>query len=112
LRTGSFAADARLVHTISQLAGLENHHPDIDLQDGGATVRLITITHDYYGLSERDVELARQISAVARELGVSADPSVVQTVQVSIDALVSSEVMPFCAPCSATSTAATAPRRT
>jgi hypothetical protein len=28
-----------------------------------------------YGLSERDVELARQISAVARELGVPADPS-------------------------------------
>ncbi len=41
-------------------------------------MRLITITHDYCGLSERDVELARQISAVARELGVPADPSAVQ----------------------------------
>jgi 4a-hydroxytetrahydrobiopterin dehydratase len=30
-------------------------------------------------LSERDVELARQISAMARELGVPADPSAVQT---------------------------------
>jgi hypothetical protein len=52
------------------------------------TLRLITVAHDYYGLSERDVELARQISAVARELGVLADPSVVQTVQVTIDAWV------------------------
>ena len=43
------------------------------------TVRLITITDDYYGMSRRDVELARQISAVAREQGVSADPSAVQT---------------------------------
>jgi hypothetical protein len=59
------------------------------------TVRLITITHDYYGLSERDVELAREISAVARELDVLADPSAVQTVQVTIDALVGAEVMPF-----------------
>jgi 4a-hydroxytetrahydrobiopterin dehydratase len=95
LRTGSFGAGARLVHAIGQLAGLEDHHPDVDLRYGGVTVRLITITDDYYGLSERDVELARQISAVARELGVAADPSAVQTVQVTIDALVGAEVMPF-----------------
>ena len=94
-RTGSFAAGARLVHVISELAGLEDHQPDVDVRYGGVTVRLITITHDYYGLSERDVELARQISAVARELGVLADPSAVQTVQVTIDALVGPEVMPF-----------------
>jgi 4a-hydroxytetrahydrobiopterin dehydratase len=94
-RTGSFAAGARLVHAISQLAGLEDHHPDVDLRYGGVIVRLITITHDYYGLSERDVELARQISAAARELSVPADPFAVQTVQVTIDALVHPEVMPF-----------------
>jgi 4a-hydroxytetrahydrobiopterin dehydratase len=88
-------AGARLVHAISQLAGLQDHDPDVDLRYGGVTVRLLTITDDYYGLSERDVELARQISAVARELGVPADPSAVQTVQVTIDALVGAEVMPF-----------------
>jgi 4a-hydroxytetrahydrobiopterin dehydratase len=32
---------------------------------------------------------------VARELGAPADPSALQTVQVSIDALASREVMPF-----------------
>jgi 4a-hydroxytetrahydrobiopterin dehydratase len=94
-RTGSFAASAGLVDAIGELAGLEDHHPDVDLRYGGVTVRLITITHDHYGLSERDVELARQISAVARELGVSADPSAVQTVQFTIDALVGPKVMPF-----------------
>jgi 4a-hydroxytetrahydrobiopterin dehydratase len=94
-RTGSFAAGARLVQAISELAGLEDHHPDVDLRFEGVTVRLITITDDRYGLSERDVELARQISAVARELGVAADPTAVQTVQVSIDALVGPQVMPF-----------------
>jgi 4a-hydroxytetrahydrobiopterin dehydratase len=93
--TGSFAAGARVVHAISQLAGLDDHHPDIDLRHGGVTVRLITITDDYYGLTGRDVELARQISAEARELGVPADPSAVQTVQVSMDALVLPDVMPF-----------------
>ena len=68
---------------------------ELDLRYGGVTVRLITITHDHHGLSERDAELARQISAVARGLGVPADPSAVQTVQVTIDALVGAEVMPF-----------------
>jgi 4a-hydroxytetrahydrobiopterin dehydratase len=94
-RTGSFEAGTRLVQRISELPAFGDHHPDADLRHEGVTVRLITITHDYYGLSQRDVELARQISAAARELGTPADPSVVQTVQVSIDALVSPEVMPF-----------------
>ena len=94
-RTGSFAAGARLVHAIDELAGLDDHHPDVDLRHDGVTVRLITITKDYFGLSERDLELALQISAAARGLGVSADPSAVQTVQVSIDALVIPEVLAF-----------------
>ena len=94
-RTGSFEAGARLVHAISELAGVDEHRPDVDLRPGGVTVRVITITDDYYGMSVRDVELARQISAVARDMGISADPSVVQSVQVSIDALVAPEVMPF-----------------
>jgi pimeloyl-ACP methyl ester carboxylesterase/pterin-4a-carbinolamine dehydratase len=94
-RTGSFAAGARLVQAIGELPGLDDHHPDIDLRYEGVTVRLITVMPDDYGISERDVVLARQISAVARELGVPADPSVLQTVQVSIDALVGRDVMPF-----------------
>ena len=94
-RTGSFAGGARLVQAISQLPGLDDHHPDLDVRWEGVTVRLISITPDYYGLSDRDLELARQISAVARELGMLADPTLVQTVEVTIDALVSREVMPF-----------------
>ena len=94
-RTGSLAAGARLVQAISQLPGLDDHHPDVDVRWEGVTVRLISITPDYYGLSDRDLELARQISAVARELGMLADPAAVQTVEVTIDALVSREVMPF-----------------
>jgi 4a-hydroxytetrahydrobiopterin dehydratase len=83
------------MEAISDLGRVDDRHPDVDVRHEGMTVRLITITQDYYGLSERDVELARQISAVARGLGVPADPSAVQTVQVTVDALVSPEVMPF-----------------
>jgi len=94
-RTGSCAAGARLVQAISELAGLDDHHPDVDLRHDGVTVRLITVTDDWYGMSTRDVELARQISAVARELGVPAEPSAVQTVLVIPGAPDTAEVMPF-----------------
>ena len=94
-RTGSFAAGAALVQAAGELTGLDDHHPDVDLRHDGVTVRLITITNDYYGMSTRDVELARQISAVARKLGLSADPSAVQTLLVIPGATVTAEVMPF-----------------
>ncbi len=94
-RTGSFAAGARLVGAISALPGVEDQHPDVDVRRDGVTVRLITITEDHYGLSTRDVELARQISAVARGLGLAADPSAVQSLLVIPGAAVTAEVMPF-----------------
>jgi 4a-hydroxytetrahydrobiopterin dehydratase len=94
-RTGSFAAGARLVHAIGELPGLDDHHPDVDIRYHGVTVRLITITPTDFGPSERDVELAQQISTLARRLGMPADPTVLQTVQVTIDALLAPEVMPF-----------------
>jgi len=92
-RTGSFAAGVALVDAIGRLADAANHHPDVDLRYDGVTVRLST--HDLDGLSERDVTLARQISAAAREQDVPADPTAVQTVQVAIDAVVGPEVQPF-----------------
>src|SRR5206468_10771884 len=94
-RTGSFAAGTRLVNAIGELAGLDDHHPDVDLRHDGVIVRLITVAPDYYGLSERDLELARQISTTARKLGVPVDPAIVQTVLVTIDAFDIPKVRPF-----------------
>jgi 4a-hydroxytetrahydrobiopterin dehydratase len=94
-RTGSFAAAARLVQGISELPDLDDHQPEMDVRHDGVTVRLITITDDWYGMSQRDVELARRISAVAREQGLSADPSAVQNLLVIPGAPLTAEVMPF-----------------
>jgi 4a-hydroxytetrahydrobiopterin dehydratase len=70
--TGSFRAGVALVDAIGALADAANHHPDVDLRYPSVVVWLST--HDVGGLSERDVNLARQISAAARDQGVSADP--------------------------------------
>jgi 4a-hydroxytetrahydrobiopterin dehydratase len=92
-RTESFAAGVALVEAIGKLADAANLHPDVDLRSGGVTVRLRSNTEGR--LSERDVELAGQISAVARELGIPIDLTGLQIVQVAIDALVISDVLPF-----------------
>jgi 4a-hydroxytetrahydrobiopterin dehydratase len=82
-----------LVQAIGELAAAADHHPDVDVRPEGVTVRLFT--PGVGGLSNRDIELARQISAAARELDAPPDPAAVQHVQVSIDALVPAEVRPF-----------------
>ena len=92
-RTGAFAAGVALVDAISELTGLEDHHPDVDLRYGGVTVRLSTRDRD--GLNGRDVELARLISSAARRLDVPADPAAVQVVEIAVDALVGADVQPF-----------------
>jgi 4a-hydroxytetrahydrobiopterin dehydratase len=92
-RTGSFAKGLTLVDEIGRLAEAMNHHPDIDLQYTTVTVRLMT--HDIMGLSNLDAELARQISAAARAVGVEADPAAVQTVQLTIDAHSTEDIRPF-----------------
>ncbi len=72
-RTGSFDKGVDLVVRIGALADAANHHPDVDLRYPSVTVRVST--HEVGGLSERDVALAREISAAARELGIEADPA-------------------------------------
>jgi len=94
-RTGSFAASASLVQAIGELAGVDDHPPAVDVREGGVTIRLITVAQDYMGMTARDVQLARQISAVAQDLGLSADPSAVQSLLVIPGAPIIAEVMPF-----------------
>jgi 4a-hydroxytetrahydrobiopterin dehydratase len=96
--TGSFEAGVALVRAIGEVAAAAGRQPDIDLRPESVTVRVFTYqdgSHVIGGLTDPDVELARQVSAAARELSVAADPAAVQHVQVAIDALVPADVLPF-----------------
>jgi 4a-hydroxytetrahydrobiopterin dehydratase len=92
---GSFAEGARLVQAVAELPDLDPHHPDADLRHDGVTFRLVTVADDWYGPSTRDVELARQTSRLAREHGLEADPSAVQSVLIVPGAPLPADVMPF-----------------
>ncbi|HVN11323.1 MAG TPA: VOC family protein [Kineosporiaceae bacterium] len=92
-RTGSFTAGVELVVAIGALADAADSHADVDLRPAAVTVRLPM--RDVPGLSERDVELARQISTAARELELPADAAAVQDVHLTIDAVNRPAVLPF-----------------
>lgn len=94
-RTRSLADSARFVQALSGIRGLEEHRPGIDVRHDGVTVHFITYTEDYFGPSKRDVELAREVSAAARKLGLAADPSKVQSLLVIPGAPDITKVMPF-----------------
>ncbi len=94
-RTGSLADGARLAEAIAALPGLRAHQPDIDLRFDSVTVRLITIAGGYFGMSARDVELARQISSLARDLGLAADVSGLRSLLIIPGAPDTAAVMPF-----------------
>jgi 4a-hydroxytetrahydrobiopterin dehydratase len=70
--TGSFAQGVALVDAVGELADRADHHPDVDLRYGHVVVWLVT--HDVGGLTDRDVDLARAVSAAARDLGIPAEP--------------------------------------
>lgn len=94
--TDSFATSARLLVALGELEGIDDGHVDVDVRATGVTVRLLTRSAEWYGMSHRDVELARQISAAAAALGLHADPSDVQTVApIVVGAVDVPRVMPF-----------------
>ena len=94
-RTGSLAAGARLVQAISELPGIDDVQPDVDVRHDGVTVRMVAFIEGYGGMLQSHVEMARKISAAARKLGLSADPSAVQSLLVIPGAHAIAEVMPF-----------------
>ncbi|GAA2716209.1 VOC family protein [Actinoplanes palleronii] len=84
--TDSLARGVALVEAIGRLADeAEQQHLIIDLRSAGVTV----------SLTRRDVSLARRISAAAEELDLTADPSAVQLINVTLDALAGTDVLPF-----------------
>ena len=90
---GSFAEAARFVAAIAEVAEVVGHFPDVDVRPEGVTVR--TASGEYGALSQRDVELARRISAEARKLGIEPDPSQVQVVGIAVAQDAGVDVGPF-----------------
>ena len=77
--TASLARSAELAALLAELDGADRLH--LDLRADGLAVRL---ARDFTELVDADLDLARGISAAAREFGATSDPSQVQTMQMAI----------------------------
>ncbi len=94
-RTDSLAVAAGFVQSISGLAGVDEHTPDIDVRRDGVTVRTVTFVEGFGGLTRGDLDLALQISGVARSLGLVSEPSGMQSLLVIPGAPDTAAVRPF-----------------
>jgi 4a-hydroxytetrahydrobiopterin dehydratase len=91
--TGSFVKGLELVSRITEAAEAANHHPDVVLTYPHVDVDLTS--HDVDGVTSRDLDLARRISAIAAELGVEAAPREVSTLELALDVPEADDVKPF-----------------
>ncbi|MGD8214165.1 VOC family protein [Aestuariimicrobium sp. Y1814] len=91
--TPSHRDGAALAARAADLAEQADRTLDADVRAAGVRVRLPTSQDD--GLTAVDVELARAISATAADRGFTADPGVLQDLQVAVDALDRAVVAPF-----------------
>jgi len=94
-RAQTYADAIRFVAAIGVLPGMEEHRPAIDIRHDGVTVQLVTVSQTYDGMSRRDVDLAREISAVARSTGLVASPAAIQSLLVIPGAPQGLDVLPF-----------------
>jgi 4a-hydroxytetrahydrobiopterin dehydratase len=82
-RTGDFATGLALVDRIGAAAEEAGHHPDISLTYPEVIVTLSS--HDVGGITSRDLDLARQISGFAADLGAEADVSGLTQLEPGLD---------------------------
>ena len=100
----SFTAAARFVVAVAEVTDETGHAPQVRMDARFVDLKLITedaiyrdedgVEHLVEWVTQRDVELARRISEVARAHGVPADPSSITTIELALDTAHAATVAP------------------
>lgn len=91
--TGSFAKGLEFVNAVGDAAESANHHPDVTLTYPFVDIELFS--HDASAVTQRDLALARQISAIADEQGIGAQPDALAVFELALDSADLAGVGPF-----------------
>lgn len=91
--TGNFANGLRFVTAVGEVAERANHHPDVTLTYPFVDLKLIS--HDLSQVTQQDIDLAREISDIAREQGIRADPSLLSQWELALDTVDLAALGPF-----------------
>ncbi|WP_144790550.1 4a-hydroxytetrahydrobiopterin dehydratase [Kocuria palustris] len=67
--TGDFTSGLKFVSTLAEIAEEVGHHPDVLLTY--PSVQLSLISHDVEAITQKDVNMARRLSELAGQLGIS-----------------------------------------
>ena len=93
-RSQSFAGSVRLVEAIGRLAP-GGGEPDIDIRGDGVTVLLRAFKREAYGLTQADLKLAPAISTAAAGLGLTAEPTEIQSLSIIPGSMDRRAILPF-----------------
>ena len=91
--TGDFVTGLRFVTAVAEAAEAANHHPDVTLTYPFVDLNLIS--HDVSQVTQRDIDLARRISEIAREQGIDPEPSAATEIELALDTADLAAVGPF-----------------
>jgi 4a-hydroxytetrahydrobiopterin dehydratase len=89
----TYAEGLTLLASIGVVANELDHHPDLDLRYGHLNVKLAS--HDVGGVTDRDVQLARRISELARQAGATPRPELTQALEFGLDTADWARIRPF-----------------
>jgi 4a-hydroxytetrahydrobiopterin dehydratase len=103
--TGDFVSGLRFVTAVTEAAEEANHHPDVTLTYPLVDLKLLThdaiyrggdgVEHAFPWVTQKDIDLARRISQIARELTIEADPKAVAGFELALDTADVAAVGPF-----------------
>lgn len=85
---------AAFVSEVSQVAEADGHHPDLRLTRGVIDVSLCT-HEDGLWVTQKDIDMARRISEIARENGLTPEPTAVTQLEIGLDTAHEDNVAPF-----------------
>ncbi len=93
-RCGTFGGATALASEIADAAERAGHHPDLDVRYPD-WLRVALTTHAVDAVTNRDVDLAAEISVLAAATGAVSEPRVAQALEIAIDAMDIEAVRPF-----------------
>jgi len=85
---------AAFVTAVARVAEAEGHHPDLRMTYGIIDVSLCT-HEDGLWVTQKDIDMAKRISDIAREIGLEPRPSEVTQLEIALDTAEEERAGPF-----------------
>ena len=90
----NYPAAAAFVSALAEVAESQDHHPDLRLAAGTIDVSLCT-HEDGLWVTQKDVTMARTISEIAKDMGLTPDPGAVTQLEIGLDTAHEDQLSPF-----------------